>query len=107
MPILDPSTFHGYTDCLQQYLDGVKSLGAEKVGTEDCDKIELSIMKHQRSWFLWLSKLFGMPLIPVFNSANKSGILVDVADDENATAHTVTSLLVELAPGTLATPARA
>jgi len=58
-------------------------------------------------WFLWLSKLFGIPLIPVFNSANKSGILVDVADDENATAHTVTSLLVELAPGTIAaTPAR-
>ena len=58
-------------------------------------------------WFLWLSKLFAMPLIPVFNSANKSGILIDVADDENATAHTVTSLFVELAPGTLATPARA
>jgi hypothetical protein len=58
-------------------------------------------------WFLKLSKLFGMPLVPVFNSANKSGILIDVADDENATAHTVTSLFVELAPGTLATPARA
>jgi len=61
MPILDPSTFHGYTDSLQGYLDGVKSLGTEKVDDEDCDKIELSIMKHQRSWYLWLSKRDHLP----------------------------------------------
>ena len=60
-PILDPSTFHGYTDSLQSYFDGVRSLGSEKVGSEDCDKIELSIMKHQRSWFLWLSKRDRLP----------------------------------------------
>jgi outer membrane lipoprotein-sorting protein len=60
-PILDPSTFFGYTDSLQQYLDGIKSLGTEKVAGEDCDKIELSIMKHQRSWFLWLSKRDHLP----------------------------------------------
>jgi len=61
MPVIDPSTFHGYTDSLQQYLDGVKSLGTEKLGTDDCDKIELSIMKHQRSWYLWLSKQDHLP----------------------------------------------
>jgi outer membrane lipoprotein-sorting protein len=61
MPIIDPSTFHGYTDSLQPYVDGVKSLGAEKVGAEDCDKIEVSIMKHQRSWYLWLSKRDHLP----------------------------------------------
>ena len=61
MPIIDPSTFHGYTDSLQQYLDGVKSLRHEKVGDEDCDKIEVSIMKHQRSWYLWLSKRDHLP----------------------------------------------
>ncbi len=61
MPIIDPSTFHGYTDSLQAYVDGVKSLGAEKVGAEDCDQIEVSIMKHQRSWFLWLSKRDHLP----------------------------------------------
>jgi hypothetical protein len=61
MPVLDPSTFHGYTDSLQAYLDGVKSLGTEKVGDEDCDKIEVSIMKHQRSWYLWLSKRDHLP----------------------------------------------
>ena len=61
MPILDPSTFHGYTDSLQAYLDGVKSLPAEKVGHEGCDQIEVSIMKHQRSWYLWLSQRDHLP----------------------------------------------
>ena len=61
MPVIDPSTFHGYTDSLQAYLDGVKGLPAEKVGTEDCDKIEVSIMKGQRSRYLWLSKRDHLP----------------------------------------------
>jgi hypothetical protein len=61
MPIIDPSTFFGYTDSLQTYLDGVKGLGIEKVAGEDCDKIEVSIMKHQRSWYLWLSKRDHLP----------------------------------------------
>jgi outer membrane lipoprotein-sorting protein len=61
MPVIDPSTFHGYTDSLQKYLDGVKSMGTEKVGDEDCDVIEVSIMKHQRSWYLYLSKADHLP----------------------------------------------
>ena len=61
MPILDPSTFHGYTDALQPYVDGVKSLGTEKIGGEECEGIEVSIMKHQRSWYLWLSKRDHLP----------------------------------------------
>ncbi len=56
MTILDPSTFHGYTVSLQQYIDGVRSLGTEKAGDEDCDVIEVSIMKGQRSWLIWLSR---------------------------------------------------
>jgi outer membrane lipoprotein-sorting protein len=59
--ILDPSTFHGYTDSLQEYLDGVRSLPAEKAGDEECDRIEVSIMKHQRSWYFWLSKADHLP----------------------------------------------
>jgi outer membrane lipoprotein-sorting protein len=59
--ILDLSTFHGYTDPLQQYIDGVKSLPDEKVGDEECEGIEVSIMKHQRSWYLWLSKRDHIP----------------------------------------------
>ena len=61
LTIIDPSTFHGYTDSLQEYIDGVRSLPAEKVGSEDCDQIEVSIMKHQRSWQLWLSKRDHLP----------------------------------------------
>jgi len=61
MTILDPSTFHGYTDGLQPYLDGVRSMGPEKVGDEECDTIEVSFMKHQRSWYLWLSRRDHLP----------------------------------------------
>lgn len=61
MTIIDPSTFHGYTDSLQPYLDGVRRLAAEKVGDEECDVIEVSFMKHQRSWYLWLSRRDHLP----------------------------------------------
>ncbi len=59
--IFDASTFHGYTDSLQPFVDGVKSLGTEKVGDEECDVVEVSIMKHQRSWYLWLSRRDHLP----------------------------------------------
>lgn len=53
-----------------------------------------------KEWFVLLSERYGLPLIPVFNSANKSGILVDVAQDENGAAVTVTSIFAELGPTT-------
>jgi outer membrane lipoprotein-sorting protein len=59
--VVDASTFHGYTDSLQPYLDGVNSLGTEKVEDEECDVIEVSFMKHQRSWHLWLSRRDHLP----------------------------------------------
>jgi len=61
MTIIDPSTFHGYTDSLQAYLDGVQGLGTEKVGEEECDLIEASFMKRQRSRYLWLSRTDHLP----------------------------------------------
>ena len=61
MPVIDPSTFHGYTDSLQAYLDGVTSLPAEKIGDEEFDHILVNIMKHQRSWEIWLSKADNLP----------------------------------------------
>lgn len=61
MPVIDPSTFHGYTDSLQAYLDGVTKLPAEKVGDEECDHILVNIMKHQRSWEIWVSKKDHLP----------------------------------------------
>jgi outer membrane lipoprotein-sorting protein len=61
MTILDPSTFHGYTDSLQPYIDAVRRSGTESVGGEPCDVIEVSLMNHQRSWHLWLSRKDHLP----------------------------------------------
>lgn len=61
MTILDPSTFHGYTDSMQPYLDGVSRSGTEAVDGQQCDVIEVSLMKRQRSWHLWLSRKDHLP----------------------------------------------
>lgn len=61
LPIIDPSTFHGYTDSLQAYVDGVRNAGTEMVGSEECDNIEVSIMKGQRISYLALSKKDHLP----------------------------------------------
>lgn len=49
-------------------------------------------------WFVELTRLFGVPLIPVFNAANKFGTLVDVMQNQAAAAVNVTAVLMELAP---------
>jgi outer membrane lipoprotein-sorting protein len=61
MTIIDPSTFHGYTDSLQPYMDGAKSWYTESVEGHECDVIEVSFMKRQRIWYLWLSKEDHLP----------------------------------------------
>ncbi len=48
-------------------------------------------------WWVRLSRGFGMPLIPVFNSANRAGITVDAVQDENAAAVPVSHLFARLA----------
>lgn len=50
------------------------------------------------NWFIRLTRELGIPLIPVFDSANKAAILIDGAQDENGTDITLTSILAELAP---------
>lgn len=52
-----------------------------------------------RSWFYDLSMDYQLPLIPVFNSANKDAILLDGVQDENGTDVTVTSIFAQLKPG--------
>lgn len=49
-------------------------------------------------WFDYLTEEFGIPLIPVFNAANKAGTLVDIAQDNGGAAVNVTAILHELAP---------
>ena len=61
MTILDASTFHGYTDSMQEHIDGVRRLPAETVQGEECDGIEVSLMQNQRSWHLWLSRRDHLP----------------------------------------------
>lgn len=51
-----------------------------------------------REWFSRLARLYQTPLIPVFNSANKAGTLLDVHQDENGADPVVTTILVELGP---------
>lgn len=47
-------------------------------------------------WFIELSEATGLPLIPVFNAANKNAILIDAAQDENGADVTVSSNFIEL-----------
>jgi hypothetical protein len=61
MMIIDPSTFHGYTNSLQPYLDGARSWYTETIDSQECDVIEVSFMKRQRIWYLWLSKQDHLP----------------------------------------------
>lgn len=50
----------------------------------------------QKEWFIWLSVNSGLPTIPIFNSANKSGILVDALQDENGADPVVNWIFGEL-----------
>lgn len=52
-------------------------------------------------WFVRLSRLYKLPSICVFNSANKFGLTVDIVTDQAAAAVTVTSIFAELSPGPL------
>jgi len=61
MTIIEPSVFHGYIDPFDYYIDGVKSLGFENINEEECDVIEISFMKGQRTRQLWLSREDHLP----------------------------------------------
>lgn len=64
---------------------------------------EPNISDVTENWFTWLSRWQNLPLIPVFNSANKQGITTDIMQDQAAAAVVLTSIFVELAPGTIPT----
>jgi len=51
------------------------------------------------NWFQRLSNNLKRPMIPVFNSANKTAILVDASAQQVAVTTVVTLFLVELKPG--------
>ena len=47
-------------------------------------------------WFRWLSIHYGLPTIPVINSANKGGTLIDCVNDENGGTANVQIMMAEL-----------
>jgi len=59
--ILDPSGFYGRTDAFDPYIDGIRSAGTNKIGTEKCDVIEISFLKAQRTRHLWISRKDHLP----------------------------------------------
>jgi peroxiredoxin len=59
--ILDPSTFHGYTDSLELYIDGIRSRGPHHIRGEECEIIEVSYMKALRTRYFWISKEDHLP----------------------------------------------
>jgi peroxiredoxin len=61
--VLDPSIFHGYTDPLESYIDGVRSRGAYHIADQHCDIIEVSYMKAQRTRYFWISRKNHLPLM--------------------------------------------
>jgi hypothetical protein len=50
-----------------------------------------------QEWFLRLSERYGLPLIPIFNSANKAGTLVDIHQNQTGTPVNVTLMCAALA----------
>jgi len=55
-------------------------------------------------WFVRLSRLTGIPLIPVINAANKAGTNLYIGSNQAGTAVNVSLTLVELAPMGQASP---
>jgi hypothetical protein len=53
---------------------------------------------HNRyaAWFVEMSEAYGLPCIPIFNSANRAAILIDGVQDENGADAIVTHIYAEL-----------
>lgn len=53
---------------------------------------------YTANWFQMLSREYGLPLIPVINSANKAATLIAGAQDENGADPTVDHVYMQLTP---------
>lgn len=49
-------------------------------------------------WFKDMNLMLGVPTIPIFNSANKNGTLVDIVQDQTGNAVNVNLIVAQLAP---------
>jgi peroxiredoxin len=59
--ILDPSIFHRYPDPLEPHMDGIRDRGVNRVQGQECDVIEISFLRAQRTRYLWLSREDHLP----------------------------------------------
>ncbi len=59
--LVDPSVFHGYTDCLDPYISAIRWLRTEMVADEMCDVIEVCMKDLNRTKILWLSRRDHLP----------------------------------------------
>jgi hypothetical protein len=57
-----------------------------------------ALPRYTSNWFVRLNYATGLPTIPVFGSANKNAIYVDLTNDENALTQLLTSVFAELGP---------
>lgn len=57
---------------------------------------EADLWEDTAGWFRHLSLAYNLPLIPVINSANKGGTLIDAVNDENGGTANVTIHVAEL-----------
>ncbi len=62
---------------------------------------EPTLRAQTANWFERLSICFGIPMIPVFNSANKFNITIDATDNQVGGAFVVTLFMVELQAGSV------
>jgi hypothetical protein len=62
---------------------------------------EPTLRDETQNWFQQLSVAYNAPYIPVFNSANKSTTLIDVATNGAGGTFTINLELVQLAPGSV------
>ena len=61
MPPLNPSVFHGAPSSLDEYLDGVRYLGAKIKGGEVYEGIEVSYQNRLRIFYYWISTKDHLP----------------------------------------------
>jgi len=62
---------------------------------------EPTIRDETQNWFQQISVAFNAPYIPVFNSANKTTTLIDVATNGSGGTYIINLELVQLAPGSV------
>lgn len=62
---------------------------------------EPTIRDVTNNWFVGLAQNLGLPAIPVFNSANKSAVTIDVETNGAAGTYIINLILVEMAAGSV------